>query len=190
MSFPLRTCACLLALLATPAAAAESYTLDQGHTAVLYALNHLGFSTSRGIFRDVSGRLVLDDKTPAASRLDVTVKTASIDSFDPGRDQAVRAGQFLDVERFPEMRFVSTRVERTGEATAKVSGELTLHGVTRPVTLDVALIKAGKHPITGAQRLGFSATGAVKRSEFGILGYLPMVGDEVTITIDSEFGAS
>ena len=86
------------------------------------------------------------------------------------------------------MRFVSTTVERTGETTAKVTGELTLHGVTRPVTLDATLVKEGKHPITGAQRLGFSAKGVVKRSEFGIMEFLPVVGDEVAITIDCEFG--
>jgi polyisoprenoid-binding protein YceI len=188
MSFTLRACICAFALAGTPAIAAESYTLDPSHTSVLYALNHLSFSTNRGIFRDVTGRLVLDEKTPSASRLEVTIKTASIDSFDASRDKAVRGAQFLDVEHFPEMRFVSTTVERTGETTAKVTGELTLHGVTRPVTLDATLVKEGNHPITGAQRLGFSAKGVVKRSEFGIMGFLPVVGDEVAITIDCEFG--
>jgi polyisoprenoid-binding protein YceI len=182
--------ACVLGLLATPAAAADSYTLDNEHTVVLYALNHLGFSTSRGIFREVTGQLVLDDKVPTASRLEVTIKTASIDTFNEGRDKAIRGDRFLDVEKYPEMHFVSTKVERTGETGARVTGDLTLHGVTHPLTLEVALVKDGKHPMTGAQRVGFSARGALKRSEFGILGFLPAVGDDVTITIDSEFGAS
>jgi polyisoprenoid-binding protein YceI len=190
MLLPALRIACVLGLTATRAVAADTYTLDPEHTAVFYALNHLGFSTSRGIFRDVSGRLVLDDKTPAASRLEVTLKTISIDSFDAARDKAVRGATFLDVERFPEMRFVSTKVERTGEATARVIGDLTLHGVTHPMTLDVALVKEGKHPMTGAQRVGFSAKGVLKRSECGSLGFLPMVGDDVAITIDAEFGAS
>jgi polyisoprenoid-binding protein YceI len=182
--------ACVLGLLTTPAIAADSYTLDNEHTVVLYALNHLGFSTSRGIFREVTGQLVLDDKTPTASRLEVTVKTVSIDTFDEGRDKAVRGAQFLDVAKYPDMHFVSTNIERTGETAARVTGDLTLHGVTHPLTLDVALVKEGKHPMTGAQRVGFSARGALKRSEFGILGFLPAVGDDVTISIDSEFGAS
>ncbi|TRB16532.1 polyisoprenoid-binding protein [Rhizobium rhizogenes] len=156
----------------------------------MYSLNHLGFSTSHGIFRDVAGWLVLDEETPAASRLEVTVKTVGIDTFDEGRDKATRGEQFLNVKSYPEMRFVSTGVERTGETTARVTGALTLHGVTRPLTLNVTLVKIGKHPITGAQRVGFSATGVLKRSEFGITGFLPAVGDDVTITIDSEFGAS
>jgi polyisoprenoid-binding protein YceI len=182
--------ACVLGLLTTSAMAADSYTLDNEHTVVLYALNHLGFSTSRGIFRDVTGQLVLDDRMPATSRLEVTVKTASIDTFDEGRDKAVRGAQFLDVEKYPDMHFVSTKIERIGETAARVTGDLTLHGVTHPLTLDVALVKEGKHPMTGAQRVGFSARGTLKRSEFGILGFLPAVGDDVTITIDSEFGAS
>lgn len=181
---------CALGLLSRPVAAADSYTLDNEHTVVLYALNHLGFSTSHGIFRDVSDQLVLDDKVPTASRLEVTIKTASIDTFDEGRDKAVRGDQFLDVTKYPEMHFVSTKIERTGETAARVTGDLTLHGMTRPLTLDVTLVKEGKHPMTGAQRVGFSANGALKRSEFGTLGFLPAVGDDVTITIDSEFGAS
>jgi polyisoprenoid-binding protein YceI len=189
MSSVLRS-VCVLGLLATPAAAADTYTLDPEHTVVLYALNHLGFSTSRGIFRNVSGRLVLDDKTPAASQLEVIVKTASVDGFDRGRDKALRGAQFLDVERYPEMRFVSTKVERTSEATARVIGDLTLHGVTHPLMLEATLVKEGKHPLTGAPRVGFSATGALKRSDFGVLGFLPAVGDDVVITIDAEFGAS
>jgi polyisoprenoid-binding protein YceI len=182
--------ACVLGLLTAPAVAADSYTLDSEHTVVLYALSHLGFSTSRGVFRDVTGQLVLDDKAPTASHLEVTIKTASIDTFDEGRDKAVRGAQFLDVTKYPEMHFVSTKIERTGETAAHVTGDLTLRGVTHPLALDVALVKEGKHPMTGAQRVGFSATGTLKRSEFGILGFLPAVGDDVAITIDSEFGAS
>jgi polyisoprenoid-binding protein YceI len=179
----------VLALAALPASA-ETFDLDPTHTSVMYSLNHLGFSTSKGFFREVRGSLVLDEASPEAGRLEVVVKTASVDAFDAGRSNAVKGDKFLDVEHFPEMRFVSTKIERTGSATAKVTGDLSLHGITRPVTLDVALVKKGKHPITGAQRGGFSATGMVKRSDFKILGFLPMVGDDVTITIDAEFGAS
>ncbi len=180
----------LVLALATLPARAETFDLDSTHTSIMYSLNHLGFSTSRGIFREAQGRLVLDETSPEAGRLEVVVKTASVDAFDVGRSNSVKGDKFLDVEHFPEMRFVSTKIERTGSTTAKVTGDLSLHGITRPVTLDVVLVKKGKHPITGAQRGGFSATGLVKRSDFQILGFLPMVGDDVTITIDAEFGAS
>ena len=153
-SFTLRACICALALAGTPAIAAESYTLDPSHTSVLYALNHLSFSTSRGIFRDVTGQLVLDENTPSASRLEVTIKTASIDCFDASRDKAVRGAQFLDVEHFPEMRFVSTTVERTGETTAKVTGELT-SWCDAPGDARCDTGQGRQASITGAQRLGF-----------------------------------
>src|ERR1700723_1112351 len=98
----------------------------------------------------------------------MTIKTASIDTFDEGRNEAVRGDRFLDVAKYPEMHFVSTKIERTGETAARVTGDLTLHTITHPLTLDVTLVKEGKHPMTGAQRVGFSAKGALKRSEFGI----------------------
>ena len=185
----IRNSALVLGLAALPAKA-ETFNLDSAHTSVMYSLNHLGFSTSRGVFREVSGKLVLDEASPEASRLDVVVKTASIDAFDTGRSNAVKGEKFLDVANFPEMRFVSTKIERTGPTTANVTGELTLHGITRTVTLNTALVKEGKSPLTGALRGGFSAIGTLKRSDFQILGFLPAVGDEVTITIDAEFGAS
>jgi polyisoprenoid-binding protein YceI len=169
---------------------AENFSLDTTHTSVMYSLDHLGFSISRGVFREVQGQLSIDEKAPEEARLEVRVNTASIDAFDAGRSSAVRGANFLEADRFPDMTFVSTKVERTGESTAKVTGDLTLHGVTHPVTLNVTLQKIGKHPITGAQRIGFAASGTVKRSDFKIMGFLPMVGDDVTITVDAEFGAS
>lgn len=184
--------AAALAYLATAATAlaADIYQLDEGHTAVMYSLDHLGFSTSHGIFRAMDGKLVLDEKDPTASQVEVTIEVASVDGLDEGRSKAVRGTEFLDVVKFPEMRFISTSIERTGGNEALVTGNLTLHGITRPLTLNAVLVKQGKHPLTGAQRVGFSATASLKRSDYGIMGFLPMVGDEVTIRIDSEFGAS
>jgi polyisoprenoid-binding protein YceI len=183
----LTTLGLLLGLLPVQA---ETFSLDTTHVSVMYSLDHLGFSISRGVFREVQGQLSIDENQPENARLEVRVNAASIDAFDAGRSNAVRGSNFLEADRFPEMKFVSTKVERTGESTAKVTGDLTLHGVTQPVTLNVTLTKKGKHPITGAQRIGFAASGAVKRSDFKIMGFLPMVGDDVTITIDAEFGAS
>ncbi|KJC49723.1 hypothetical protein UB31_13530 [Bradyrhizobium sp. LTSP849] len=177
-------------LLGLLPAYAENFSLDSTHTSVMYSLDHLGFSISRGVFREVQGQLSIDEKAPEEARLEVRINAASIDAFDAGRSNAVRGGNFLETDRFPEMKFVSTKVERSGESTAKITGDLTLHGVTHPVTLNATLQKKGKHPITGAQRIGFAASGVIKRSDFKIMGFLPMVGDDVTITVDVEFGAS
>jgi polyisoprenoid-binding protein YceI len=177
-------------LLAAPAfAKTETYALDSTHAHVQYAVDHLGFSTSRGAFRDVSGTLVLDTDKPETARLNVTIPVASFDSFNAKRDEHIKSADFLDAAKFPEMKFVSTKVERTGEKTAKVTGDLTLHGVTRPVVLDVTLHQVGTHPMMKKDWAGFSATGTVKRSEFGIPQGIPFVSDAVQITLDAEFGA-
>ncbi|MDB5367280.1 MAG: polyisoprenoid-binding protein [Rhodospirillales bacterium] len=175
-------------LLAAPAfAKPETYALDASHAHVQYAVDHLGFSTSRGAFRTVSGKLVLDADKPEAAKLEVTIPTDSFDSFDAARDKHMKSADFLDVAKFPEMKFVSTKVERTGEKTAKVTGDLTLHGVTKPVVLNVTLHQIGQHPVMKKDWAGFSATGTIKRSEFGIAGGIPFVSDAVELTLDAEF---
>jgi polyisoprenoid-binding protein YceI len=181
-----------LALLFTAAPALakqETFVLDPTHAHVMYAVDHMGFSTSRGVFRSVSGTLLLDPDKPETAKLTVTIPTDSFDSLDADRDKHMKSPEFLDVAKYPEMKFVSTKVERTGEKTAKVTGDLTLHGVTKPVVLNVTLHKLGEHMTTKKPRVGFSAVGTLKRSDFGISYGIPMVGDEVQLTLDAEFGA-
>lgn len=189
--FAIRLLASLLLPIATaPAVAGETrtYTLDSSHAHVQYAVDHLGFSTSRGAFREVSGTLQLDLDRPESAKLDVTIPTASFDSFDKARDEKMKGAEFLDVANYPEMKFVSTRVQRTGARTANVTGNLTLHGVTRPVTLKVTLHKAEEHAFLKKHWAGFSAVGVLKRSEFGLGAGVPMVSDAVQLTLDAEFG--
>lgn len=174
------------AATASPALAAP-YVIDAGHTHVGFKVSHLGFSDTYGTFNNVAGTIELDRDNPEKSSVEVDIKTASIDTNHEKRDEHLRGPDFFNVEKFPDMTFKSTKVERTGEKTAKVTGNLTMMGVTKPVTLDTTLLAAGPYPmdksITAA---GFNATTTIKRSDFGMTTYVPMISDEVEITISIE----
>jgi polyisoprenoid-binding protein YceI len=131
--------------------------------------------------------LQYDAQKPEDSHVTVTVKTDSIDTGFPARDADLKSAKFLDVAKYPEMRFVSTKVTRNADQTLRIDGELTLHGVTKPVTLHAKLNKAAPNPFDKRPTVGFSATGSLKRSDFGVATYLPVIGDAVSITIDAEF---
>lgn len=174
---------------ALPAAAqaADTYQIDASHTHVGFTISHMGFSETYGVFKNVSGTLTLDQAKPQASKVDVTIDVASIDTANEKRDEHLKSDAFFDVAKYPTMTFKSTKVEVTGKDTATVTGDLTLHGVTKPVGLVVKLNKAGESPMRkGVQVAGFSALGKLKRSDFGIKTYVPMIGDEVTIAISTE----
>lgn len=196
-----------LALLATPLCAQEvdpnppagAYKLDLAHGRLTFKVSHLGFSTYTAFFRDFTADLAFDPAAPEAMSVKAVVQAASVETLypDPALDfNAVIAGpEFLDAARFPEITFVSTRVARTGDKAAAVTGDLTLHGVTKPVVLDVTFNGGwAAHPMDpGGARAGFSATGRLNRSDFGIAYGLPApgttmgVGDEVRIEIEAEF---
>ena len=183
----LAAAAAALAFLATPVLAADTYQIDTSHTYLGFEINHLGFSTTYGRFTDVSGTIDLDEENPEASSVDVTIVPASIYTGDEKRDEHLRGEDFFNVAEFPDMSFKSTSIEKTGEDTGKITGDLTMHGVTKPVTLDTTFTKKGDYPMQeGMKAVGFNATTGLKRSDFGIDKYVPMVGDEVTITISLE----
>jgi polyisoprenoid-binding protein YceI len=176
-----------LLLASTPSvAASEQFEFDKAHTQIIFAVNHLGFSNSHGKFLDFDGGFTLDEDKPEKSSVNVTIKTASIDMDDQKWDDHLKNEDFFNVEKFPDMTFKSTKVELTGDKTAKVTGDLTLLGVTKPVTLDVTLNKTGVHPYSKKYVAGFSATGTLNRSEFGMTYGLPGVGDEVKLIIEVE----
>jgi polyisoprenoid-binding protein YceI len=177
-----------LAVAAAPAMSApETYQLERTHVDLLFALNHAGFSQKHGSFRQLDATLVYDAQKPEASQVKVTVKTDSLDTADQARDKDVKGPLFLDAEKFPQMTFSSTRVTRSGDRTLKVEGNLTLHGVTRPLVLEAKLNQLAPNPFDKRPTIGFTATGALHRSDFGINRFVPVIGDEVTITIDAEF---
>lgn len=177
----------LWAGFAAPAQAKpETYALDPFHTNVYWQANHFGFSNPSGKFATVTGALVLDEEKPAESTLKVTINTGSVETGIPLFNEHLKSDKFFNSEKFPTATFDSTSVELTGKDTAKVQGNLTLLGVTKPVTLDVKLNKIGENPISKLKTAGFSATAVVKRSDFGITYALPGVSDDVHLSFEVE----
>jgi polyisoprenoid-binding protein YceI len=167
--------------------AAQTYQIEKTHADLLFSIDHAGFTRKHGWFRDFGGSLQYDAAQPENSKVEVIVKTDSLDTALPARDKDVKGETFLDTAKYPEMRFVSTRVLPGANQELRIEGNLTLHGVTKPITLNGKLNKAGPNPFDKRPTLGFSATGSLKRSDFGITNYMPVVGDVVTIRLDVEF---
>ncbi|GJE14155.1 YceI family protein [Methylobacterium longum] len=166
---------------------AGTYAVDPGHTQVGWRVSHMGFSNYAGGFSDVSGTLELQPKNPASAKLSVKIPVASVTTTSAKLTDELKGDQWLDAAKFPDMTFVSTKVTPAGKDHAKVTGDLTLHGVTKPVTLDVTLVGAGVNPLSKKVTVGFEATGTLKRSEFGVKTYVPLIGDELHLTIAGAF---
>ncbi len=187
----------LAALVATAPAAAQSlapdqiqagtYTIDSKETLVRYGVIHMGYTEFWGTFPDATGTLTIDPKNVSAAKLDVTVPVVGLETTNRELNGELFSDTFFFAEHFPKMHFVSTTVTRTGPTTAKVTGDLTIHGVTRPVTLDVAFGGAGPNYFSKVPTLGFNAHGQVNRSDFGLGKYVPIVSDATTITISAAF---
>lgn len=173
-------------LLATGAAAADTYRLDPTHTNVLLKTNHIGFSNVYLKVRDVDGEFTFDEENPEKSSVNVTMQAASIDGFDEKFNEHLRSADFFLTETYPTITFASTGIEVTGEKTAKITGNLTIRGLSQPVVLNATLNKVGENPFAKDHRAGFSATATVKRSDYGITYALPAVGDEVGIVLEVE----
>ena len=167
------------------ALAADSYTVDPSHTFPRFEISHFGFSTHHGQFNKTAGKLVLDRAAKTGS-VDVTVDTASISTGDPKLEKHLRSEDFFNVEKFPTMVFKSKVVKFNGDVPAVAEGELTLLGVTRPLALTISRVKCGPHPIAKKEACGAEATGTLKRSEFGMMIYVPAIGDEITLRIQVE----
>ncbi|BCZ97257.1 TPA: YceI family protein [Legionella pneumophila] len=180
--------ASILAVFALPSyvyAEPQTLTLDNQHTYVLWKVKHLGFSTQAGKWY-ASGQLVLDKDNPQQSKVNVTIKVDDIVTGIPELDKHLKGKLFFDTKQFPTATFVSNRVEVMGKNKAKVYGMLTLHGVTKPIILNVILNKAGINLLNDRETAGFSATTSLKRSDYGIKALIPEVGDDVEIEIEAE----
>jgi polyisoprenoid-binding protein YceI len=179
-----------LAFAALPASAESvKLKLDRSHIYVGFQVAHLGYSTVHGRFNDAAGEIVFDKDKPEASSVAVTIQAKSIDTNFEARDKHLRTADFFDVEKFPTLTFKSTRIEKTGDNTAKITGDLTMLGVTKPVTLDVKFVRMAEHPsppYKKALTAGFSARGKVKRSEFGMTKFVPFLGDDIDVVLDVE----
>lgn len=176
----------LLLILPLHAQASETYQFDPMHTYVLWHINHFGFSIQTGKFTMVDGSLVVDEKKPQNSQVNVTIPMQNIATGIPKLDEHLASDDFFNVKKYPTAVFKSTKVEVTGKDKGKVYGTLTLLGVTKPVILNVKLLKSGIQPMKNKKSLGFTATTSFKRSEFGLDKYLPALGDEVQIEIGAE----
>ena len=163
---------------------ATTYTLDPNHTQVQFIWNHYGFTNLTGQFGKIEGTLEFDAADPTKSSVSATIAIASVDSNIKKLDERLVSSDYFDAEKFPTATFKSTKVEKGATPDRlSVTGDLTVHGVTRPVTLDVKVVKVGDHPLRKGPAAGFDATATLKRSDFGITTYLPMAADEVRIHV-------
>jgi polyisoprenoid-binding protein YceI len=164
-----------------------SYAVETGHTQIGFTLSHMGFSSYSGRLNGVTGSLTLSATDPASSKLSVTVPAASFSTTSEKLDEELRGDKWFDAAKFPTITFTSTKVTVTGTGTATVAGDLTMHGVTKPVVLTAHFVGAGTNPLNKKYTVGFDVTGSVKRSDFGVTTYVPLIGDEVTLTIAGAF---
>jgi len=164
-----------------------AYRLDPEHASLLFKLDHFGFSELVGRFDRFEASLDFDPEHPEAARLVVLIDPASIDLNLPKFEQDLRGPDWFDVARFPQARFESREIQITGDKTGKVTGDLTVHGATAPVVLEVTFNGGADSLLTGRYTLGFVASGTLSRSAFGLGAYAPAVGDQVTLEIHAEF---
>ncbi|MGD9829671.1 MAG: YceI family protein [Hyphomicrobiaceae bacterium] len=182
-----------LLAMASVAARADTYVFDKGHTSIRFAWNHLGLSRPSGRFMDFDGRLEFDPTQPEKGRVEVTIKVASVWTGVAALDDHLKKADYFDAERFPTIHFKSTGVRKTGDKTGEVAGDLTIMGITKPVTLQVTWNFTGPHPLAslnpkykGVFASGFSARTTIRRSEWGIKRSVPLVSDEILIEIETE----
>lgn len=170
-------------------AVAGTYKVDSGHTQVLFTVNHLGFTEYTGQFTQPTGSLTLDPANAANDKVEITFPIDKVSTTVAALDTHLKTADFFDAAKFPEGKFVSTKVTVTG-TTATIAGDLTLKGVTKPVVLNARFVGAGNGPM-GAKKLnvGFAATTSIKRSDFGIAYGIPMVSDKVDLVINADFQA-
>ena len=175
-----------LAMAATAAAQAGTWQIDPNHTAAQFSVRHLGVSTVRGAFTKVSGSAQHDSADPSKDTLEATIDANSIDTRVEMRDKDLRSPNFLDVQKYPTITFHSKQTKVAGPGKLLITGDLTIHGITKEVVLDVDGPSAPIKDPWGNQRIGASATTKIKRQDFGITSLPGVVGDEITITIDVE----
>jgi polyisoprenoid-binding protein YceI len=175
-----------LALASMPLYAA-TYTLEPDYTQGVFRWNHLGFSSPAAQFAQGEGTLEFDQGDPSKSSVNVTIPLASLNTGVPALDDHFRSKDFFETTKFPTATFKSTKVEKGGGPDQlKVTGDLSLHGVTKPVTLDVTIVKVGVNPRTNLATVGFDATTTLKRSDFGLGKFVPQVSDEIGMHITSQ----
>jgi polyisoprenoid-binding protein YceI len=179
--------------LAAGAAQAEDWKLDTSHTDVSFKVRHLAISNVRGTFKKVTGNLDFDAKNPTKASVEILVDLSTVDTDEPKRDDHLRSPDFFDVSKYPEMKFVSKKVKKAGKGKLAVTGDLTLHGVTKEIVLDVEGPTQQIKDPWGNYRRGFTATAKLDRRDFGLTWSKTLetgglvVGNDIYITIEAEF---
>lgn len=164
----------------------ETWKIDPAHSAAQFAVRHMGISTVRGEFKKVSGSAGYDTADPGKTSLDATIDATTVDTRVDMRDNDLRSRNFLDVQKYPTITFKSKRAEAAGPGKMKITGDLTIHGVTKEVVLDVEGPTSPVKDPRGNFHIGASATTKINRKDFGVNGAPGMAGDEISITIDAE----
>lgn len=173
----------------TALAAPQNYSFDMGHSRIFFDVDHRGFSTMLGRFSEFGGTFNFDAENPTASSLDITIDAGSVDMFHAGLNDHLKNEDFFNVTEHPEMRFVSERVESLGDDRFKVHGQFTLLGQTHPLSFDVTLNQTGQTR-DGSPMAGFTATGTLDRTQYGLNYGAPVVGTEVAFRIEIEASAA
>lgn len=190
-ALPLPLSALLLPALLLPTAAARGadYALDEAHVSCVFSVSHMGFSYTYGMFRKVSGAFAFDKDQPEASRFQLAIDVDSIDTMNAKRDEHLKTPDFFDAEKFPQITFTSKKVEAGpaigGRPSLNVTGDLTMHGVTKEVTLPLQHLGEGPGPMGGTQ-CGFLCQTTLKRSDFGMANMVGPIGDSIGVTVSFE----
>jgi polyisoprenoid-binding protein YceI len=182
-----RTFLCLfLGVSAICVAQTQTWEIDPNHTAAQFAVRHLGISTVRGVFERTTGTVIYDPADPAKTSIDATIDASTVNTRVKMRDDDLRSPHFFDVAKYPTITFKSTHAEGVGAGKLKITGDLTIHGVTKQVVLDVDGPSETIHDAKGNSRTGASATTTINRNDFGITALPEGIGDEIQIVIDTE----
>jgi polyisoprenoid-binding protein YceI len=176
----------ILTMAAAAVAQAGTWQIDPNHSAAQFSVRHLGVSTVRGAFMKVSGSATYDTADPTKNTVDVSIDASSVDTRVQMRDNDLRSPNFLDVQKYPTITFKSKQVKPAGSGKLAIIGDLTIHGVTKEVTLDVDGPSSPIKDPWGNQRIGASASTKINRKDFGVNGAPGVVGDDISITIDTE----
>jgi polyisoprenoid-binding protein YceI len=177
---------CLLLAADTARAELRRYDIDPVHTRIAFRVDHAGFSQAIGTFSGITGELMLDPEDWSRSQVDAVIPIASLDLGDDEWRERILDPTFFRVKKYPQARFVSRTVEAVGENRLRVGGELRLHGITRPLVLEVTVNRLGRHPLNLRTTAGFSATARLSRADFGMDKWKKLVGDPVEIRIEVE----
>ena len=164
-----------------------SYELDDTHAYLSFSYSHLGLSNPQIQFADFEASLELNGNDMSLSQVSITIDAASVDSTVPELDDDLKGPDFFDVANHPAITFQSTAYEETSDSSGRLSGDLSVRGVTLPVTLDVTINSASMNPLNRKEMIGFSATGSINRSDYGLTAYVPLVGDELSLAMQIEF---